>query len=558
MEMALKAVRINKLSIRMAAELHGVPRATLHDHVSGRVRLDGSSGPPRHLNIHEEEELAKFLIGCAEIGFPRTRKQVITIVQDHLNRKPYKSMKRVTYGWWQRFRERHPNLSLRTASVLSKPRAMAMDRETLNRYFVTLEQIMRQDGFLDKPARIFNCDESGMPLSPKPPKVIAKRGVKNVSSLSGDTKAQITILACVNAAGGWIPPMVIFDRKSLPSAFTVGEVPNTFYGLSSKGWMDSELFERWFIDHFLRYCGSDRPILLLMDGASSHFNPDMIRVALKEQVVLFVLPPHTTQVCQPLDKGVFSALKESWKQVTHSFIIENPGRVVTRYDFSSLFCGAWDNCMTIKNIKAGFRVTGVFPLNKDAIHLPEDQFMEPEFQSMSSLVDSAGISYIPLYSSSPLESIPEAENDAEDSFYSYSDYSSTCNAKSMTKQPPATPAKPLPCISSFGQLLVLPPMLSKEPTKHGKSCGRVLTSQESLAQMEEKERKKIEAASLKEERRIQREQKKLQKSIGKGIYTTCSMSVYIIIIIYNYTYIHVCIILLNSCIYNKACFFTCS
>ena len=66
---------------------------------------------------------------------------------------------------------------------------------------------------------------------------------------------------------------------------------------------------------------------------------------------MFVLPPHTTQICQPLDKGVFASLKTSWREVCNSFMVSSPGRVITRYDFSGLFCQAWDNCMTIKILK---------------------------------------------------------------------------------------------------------------------------------------------------------------------------------------------------------------
>ena len=56
-------------------------------------------------------------------------------------------------------------------------------------------------------------------------------------------------------------------------------------------------------------------MLLLMDGASSHYCPEMIRI---EQIILFVLPPHTTQ---PLDKGVFASLKTSWREVCNSFMV---------------------------------------------------------------------------------------------------------------------------------------------------------------------------------------------------------------------------------------------
>ena len=49
-------------------------------------------------------------------------------------------------------------------------------------------------------------------------------------------KEQITVLGCVNAIGQSIPPMVIFEGKYLNYQWTIGEVPGTYYGMSSKGW----------------------------------------------------------------------------------------------------------------------------------------------------------------------------------------------------------------------------------------------------------------------------------------------------------------------------------
>lgn len=104
--------------------------------------------------------------------------------------------------------------------------------------------------------------------------------------------------------------MVIFDRKALKPDMTVGEVPGTFYGLSESGWMDSELFEEWFKHHFLRYAPPIRPLILLLDGHSSHYQPNFIRTALAEKVIIFCLPPHSTHILQPLDNGVFGSLKK--------------------------------------------------------------------------------------------------------------------------------------------------------------------------------------------------------------------------------------------------------
>ena len=88
-----------------------------------------------------------------------------------------------------------------------------------------------------KPGQILNMDESGMPLDPKSPKVVVERGSVAAAVGSGN-KSQVTIVGCVNAVGACIPPMVVWNRKTLAPELTEGEVPGTIYGLSSNGWMD--------------------------------------------------------------------------------------------------------------------------------------------------------------------------------------------------------------------------------------------------------------------------------------------------------------------------------
>ena len=96
---------------------------------------------------------------------------------------------------------------------------------------------------------------------------------------------------------------------------TSGEVPGTMYGLSSNGWMDDKLFDLWFKHYFLMHVPSCRPDLLMMDGHSTHFEPSVICMAAKEEVILFCLSPHSTHLTQPLDKGCFGPLKATWKEV---------------------------------------------------------------------------------------------------------------------------------------------------------------------------------------------------------------------------------------------------
>ena len=86
-----------------------------------------------------------------------------------------------------------------------------------------------------KPSQVFNLDESGMPLDPCPPKIIALKGIKHPTSITTCDKTQITTLAFCSAAGYVIPPLVVLDLKTLKPEMTTGEVPGTVYGLSLNG-----------------------------------------------------------------------------------------------------------------------------------------------------------------------------------------------------------------------------------------------------------------------------------------------------------------------------------
>ena len=88
--------------------------------------------------------------------------------------------------------------------------------------------------------KVFNLDESGMLLDPRLPKIIAVKGIKHPTSITTGDKTQITTLACCSAAGYVIPPLVVFDRKTLKPCRddNWGSPWDNVYGLSSNGWMD--------------------------------------------------------------------------------------------------------------------------------------------------------------------------------------------------------------------------------------------------------------------------------------------------------------------------------
>ena len=213
MEKAHEAVAAGKMCVQKAAEEYGVPKSTLHDRVSGKVALNARSSRKKLLTDEEEASLIEFLVGCASIGYAKSRSDVLAIAQQIARtRDPHVE---VTKGWWDSFRKRHPEIMLRHAEPLSYARACANNPEVIGKYFDLLEDTLKANGLRQSPGQIFNSDEVGMPLVHKPPKVVSHVGQKHPYAVTSGNKAQITILACASASGYSIPLMTVFDRKQL-------------------------------------------------------------------------------------------------------------------------------------------------------------------------------------------------------------------------------------------------------------------------------------------------------------------------------------------------------
>ena len=59
-----------------AADLHGVPRSTLKDRLSGRVQHGTKPGPAPYLSKAEESELSAHLVHVANMGYGKTQRDV--------------------------------------------------------------------------------------------------------------------------------------------------------------------------------------------------------------------------------------------------------------------------------------------------------------------------------------------------------------------------------------------------------------------------------------------------------------------------------------------------
>ena len=93
----------------------------------------------------------------------------------------------------------------------------------------------------------------------------------------------------------------------------------------------------------------------------------MVKYAKESEVIVFCLPPHTTHASQPLDAAVFGPLKQHWANACHKYMQKNPGKGITKYQFSGLFKEAWMETLRPSNVCAGFKKCGIFPFDPNAI-----------------------------------------------------------------------------------------------------------------------------------------------------------------------------------------------
>jgi len=69
----------------------------------------------------------------------------------------------------------------------------AVNEETLMSYYQLLEDTLKTNGLKNFPTQIYNVDETGVPLNPKPPKTAVPKGMKKHRYQLPGQKGQITV-----------------------------------------------------------------------------------------------------------------------------------------------------------------------------------------------------------------------------------------------------------------------------------------------------------------------------------------------------------------------------
>ena len=108
--------------------------------------------------------------------------------------------------------------------------------------------------------------------------------------------------------------------------------------------------------------------LLLMDRHNSHtFNYQFLKLMNDNNIVVLAFPSHTTHVMQPLNDVPFVQLKTEWYEAIRLYVRSVCAKKLSKGEFFKVFVPCWKKAITVWNIQAGFRHTGVWPVDRSAI-----------------------------------------------------------------------------------------------------------------------------------------------------------------------------------------------
>ena len=100
--------------------------------------------------------------------------------------------------------------------------------------------------------------------------------------------------------------------------------------------MNHQMFFFWLKDIFVPATAHlNRPLLIVMDGYTSHISLDIIHLLNSNSIICLILPPHTSHGLQPLDLVLFSSVKNDWVKIMKNHFKEG-NKSLKKADFPRL------------------------------------------------------------------------------------------------------------------------------------------------------------------------------------------------------------------------------
>lgn len=484
---AINKVLSNQMGVREAALKYGIPKSTLHDRTQ-RLKAGEDvvlehvpGGFKRTFSEENEEEIARHITDLSNRCMPLTKKEFLKLAYDfaedqNITHRFNKEKGEAGRKFYEHFTKKH-GFSLRTPESTSLMRAVGFNRPQVELFYTNLEKLIAEFQF--DASRIYNCDETGVNCVPKHEKVVAPKTVRQVGKLtSAERGKNITVLFCMSATGHYTPPFFVFPRHKMNPRLMVNAPAQSKGVAQPRGWMIGDFFLQ-FLQHFVQHVRptKESPVLLILDGHSSHKTLEVIKFCKENFIELLSLPPHTSHKLQPLDRTFMKPFKNAYHERCGVWMRKNAGARITDYDIAGLVSEAYLKVARVDIAVSGFQCTGIYPFNPH-------NFSDTDFLPCD-------LTNIPLNESTTDKEVVDKDPDVN---------VSTCSANEAAT-----------CIQ---KLSPLPDAVQKrtESRKRKSEKSTILTSSANITIIEEKDKTKRLKESMLDFRKKQDQSKRVSES----------------------------------------------
>ncbi|XP_020293552.1 jerky protein homolog-like [Pseudomyrmex gracilis] len=223
-------------------------------------------------------------------------------------------------GWLWRFKKRH------NSGLIHIHGEQADANKTVTEQFIEeLARKIEQENIDEN--NIYNMDESGLLWKNLPQKTLTRTSEERVDG-NRVKKDRVSIGFCANSTGTHKLPLLFVHKYACPRALK--HVKNNLpvvYKNQKNAWIDEEIFNNWYINHFQPTVrqrqlqdNSMGKVLLLVDNFKGH----NVRDGENDHFELMFLPPNKTSILQPMNQGLITKCKTSFRYNLLQKVVECP------------------------------------------------------------------------------------------------------------------------------------------------------------------------------------------------------------------------------------------
>jgi hypothetical protein len=374
MAKAIEAVISGDVKSAYAAEKkYGVDRKAIARRIKGSDSRATANERKQLLSAAEEDALFLWCRRLTAGGYPAHHQVVKEMAHEILTRRVASinidgmylvNIPPIGKDWTKRFLLRYPTLKSTMSRKIDASRWKDTTPEVINAWFDAYADAYCKHNFA--PHNIYNMDETGFGIGTSQScRVIIDSTLRTRYKMEPGRQEWVSVVECISADGNSLPPLVIFKAENISNTWITESTPHDWqFSASSKGWTSNVHGLEWVRRVFepaTREKANGQPRLLICDGHDSHISGNFIGHCMDYNIVLLVLPPHTSHLTQPLDVCVFGPLSIAHGREVDRFQSLGVTRI-SKSEWLDIYLRAREKAFTEKNILSAWKNAGLTPL----------------------------------------------------------------------------------------------------------------------------------------------------------------------------------------------------